>query len=74
MGQSIWLSVILVLILQWVFGLNIWVSVIIAVIAAPIIGAIFESMFGSKTVPNTQVGEGNQNLEEGKSQNSNEGK
>lgn len=74
MGQGIWVSVILALVLQWVFGLNFWTAVIIAVIAGPIIGAIFQSMFGSKTAPNAQVGQEQQNTEEGKTQDSGEGK
>ena len=74
MGQGIWLAVILALILQWVFGLNFWTAVIIAVIAAPILGAILQSVFGPKVAPNTQAGDGAQSPEEGNSQSSNEGK
>ena len=74
MGQGIWLAVILALVLQWVFGLNFWTAVIIAVIAAPIIGAIFKSTFGSKTVPTPQSGQGTQNAEEGNTQPPEEGK
>jgi|GEM_PF-5363528 len=68
MGQGIWLAVILALILQWVFGLNFWTAVIIAVIAAPILGAILQSIFGSKTVQAPQAGQETQNPEEGKAQ------
>ncbi len=56
MGQSMWLSVVIALILYWAFGLNLWIAAIIAVVAAPIIGAIFSAFFGAETAPGEKDG------------------
>ena len=51
MGVSFTATIIIALILMWVFKLNMWVSVIIAVIAGPLVAAGFQSLFRRKAPP-----------------------
>ena len=51
MGVGFTATIIIALILMWVFKLNMWVSVIIAVIAGPLVAAGFQSLFRRKAPP-----------------------
>jgi hypothetical protein len=51
MGVSFTATIIIAMILMWVFKLNMWVSVIIAVIAGPLVAAGFQSLFRRKAPP-----------------------
>lgn len=51
MGVSFTATIIIAMILMWVFKLDMWVSVIIAVITGPLVAAGFQSLFRRKAPP-----------------------